>query len=63
MDPQQCHATLAEYQRQNAECRNRLYADFQHPDHHAAHPLTLVVLGAVLGALAATAFFLLRAKD
>lgn len=56
-------ALLAKYERQNAECRNRLYADYtaDRPTH--MHPLTLVVLGAVLGAIVTAAILLLRRRS
>ena len=53
-------ALLAKYEKQNAECRNRLYADYMADRPTHLHPLTLVVLGAVLGAIATAIFFLMR---
>ena len=50
----------AAYERQNAECRNRLYADYM-TDHQPTHlhPLTMVLLGAMLGGLAVAAALML----
>ena len=55
---------LAEYHRQNAECRNRLYADLerQHATRPAAHPLLLLLLGGVLGAIATALVLTLAAR-
>ena len=62
MDTAQCHSLLSQYQAQNVELRNRLYADFERPVPHPTHPLTLLLLGAVLGALVAAAYYLLRGR-
>ena len=56
MSLSQCEETLARYQRQNAECRNKLYADLAAPPPTHHHPLALVAAGVVLGALAVVAY-------
>lgn len=55
--------TLDAYQRQNAECRNRLYADYMKDRPHHLHPLGIAVMGAVLGALVTAAIFLVMRRD
>lgn len=55
MDLAQCHTLLSQYQAQNADLRNRLYADFEQRATHARspHPMALLIIGAALGAVVA----------
>ncbi len=60
MSLRECEATLARYQKQNATCRNKLYADLAAPPPTHHHPLALVAAGVVLGALAVVAYRMMR---
>ena len=53
---------LEKYKEQNAECRNRLYADYMKGSGHL-HPLMIAILGAILGAILTAAAFLLLPKQ
>lgn len=53
---------LEKYKEQNAECRNRLYADYMKQGSGHLHPLMIAILGAILGAILTAAAFLLLPK-
>ena len=61
-EPPEMQKLLARYQRQNAQCRDRLYR-CEMPGHAAAsrpHPLGVALLGAVLGAIITAVIFFFR---
>ena len=51
---------LSKYEMSNEQCRNRLYAEYTTPRtmHYHTNQITLVVLGAVLGAITTGIIFM-----
>ena len=48
---EQYKSLLQKYQNQNKQCHNKLYADYMKSVPVHLHPATLIIIGALLGAV------------